>query len=246
MCGRMTLTRSGTEIAEYFALTAAAGRLTAPDGAPLRPRYNIAPSQQIPTILFEPEVGRCCSWKRWGLLPSWAKDPALGRRLFNARSETVATKPSFRAAFSRRRCLIPAEGFYEWAPRNRGHQPFYFQAAGGLLLAFAGLFESWHGEGGEVIDSCTLLTTEANSDVAAVHPRMPVILGPSAFDLWLDPDAERASLESLFGPPPPGTLRKHAVANHVNDPKLDDPICLTAADLPDQAPLFERESKSPL
>ena len=244
MCGRMTLTRSGAEIAEYFALAEAADTLTAPDGAPLRPRYNIAPSQEIPTILFEPDVGRRCDWKRWGLLPSWARDPAMGGRLFNARSETVAEKPSFRAAFSRRRCLIPAEGFYEWTPRNRGHQPFYFQAANGLLLAFAGLFESWHGKGGEVIDSCTLLTTEANPDVAAVHPRMPVILPPSAFDLWLDPSAAREPLGALLGPAPPGTLRKHAVTNHVNNPKRDDPACLAAVAPPLQTALFELESKS--
>jgi putative SOS response-associated peptidase YedK len=242
----MTLTRSGSEIAEYFALTTAsgAGALTAPDGAPLRPRYNIAPSQAIPTIVIEPEVGRRCDWKRWGLVPSWAKDPAPGARLFNARSETVALKPSFRAAFRRRRCLIPAEGFYEWAPRNRGHQPFYFQPLDAPLLAFAGLFESWRGAGGEVIDSCTLLTTEANPEVAEVHPRMPVILRPSAFDLWLDPNAAPESLEALFGPAPPGSLWKYAVTHHVDNPRLDDPACLTAAELPDQIALFELESPS--
>ncbi len=239
MCGRMTLIRSGAEIAEYFALTAAVGPLTAPDGEPLRPRYNIAPSQEIPTILLEPEVGRRWDWKRWGLLPSWARDPGMGGRLFNARAETVATKPAFRAAFRRRRCLIPAEGFYEWTPRNRGHQAFYFQPVNGLLLAFAGLFESWHGEGGEVIDSCTLLTTEANPDVAEVHPRMPVILPQSTFDLWLDPNAAREALEALFGPAPPGSLRKHAVSNHVNNPKLDDPACLAEAAAPDQPALFD-------
>ena len=236
MCGRMTLTRSAGEIAEAFALAAAI-----PDpvsggavGSELRPRYNVAPSQDVLTI----EAGRVPVWRRWGLVPGWAKDPSIGGRLFNARSETVATKPSFRAAFRKRRCLVAADGFYEWTPRDRGHRPHHFTAADGGLLGFAGLFETWHGPGGEVVDSCTILTTEANEDLAPVHPRMPVILAPEDYDVWLASGSAPERLAALTVPASAGRLHRVEVGRHVNSPRHDDPLCLEPVGVDTPGPLF--------
>lgn len=244
MCGRMTLTLSGSEIAEYFALAAQSSQIMSPNGGPLRPRYNIAPSQDIPAIVFDEEVGRRLEWMRWGLVPSWAKDPSVGARLFNARSETVAVKPSFRSAFRQRRCLIAADGFYEWTPRNRGHQPFYFTASAERLLAFAGLFESWRGEGGEVIDSCTVLTTEANSDVSEVHNRMPVMLDAAARQIWIEPESRREDLERILVPAPHRSLKRRAVGRRVNDARHDDPSCLESALPAEQSMLFALDGET--
>jgi putative SOS response-associated peptidase YedK len=238
MCGRMTLTRSGSEIAEHFALAMAESggaseaaiegwdAVTEEGGAALRPRYNIAPSQSVPTILQGVDGTAMLDWKTWGLVPSWSKDAAAGGRLFNARSETADTKPSFRSAWKRRRCLIVADGFYEWTPRNRDHQPYHFWQPNGTLLALAGLFEQWQGEGGEVIDSCTVLTTEANADLEGVHHRMPVILDPGAFAVWLNPASESSLLKGLTVPAPKGTLERRAVSRRVNSPRFDDAECL--------------------
>lgn len=244
MCGRMTLTRSGSEIAEYFSLLLESGEcdeLKTATGADLHARYNIAPSQEIPTIVGAGRAARRAEWKRWGLVPSWADSPAMGGRLFNARSETVASKPSFRRAFRSRRCLVPASGFYEWTPRNRGHRPFYFESTSEPMLAFAGLYECWQGKGGEVVDSCTILTTESGSDVAEIHHRMPVLVGPSDFDLWLDHDSPIESIETLFEPPPAGTLSGRAVGSHVNNARFDDPHCLDPPPPSEQVGLFPPE-----
>ncbi len=250
MCGRMTLTRSGDEIAAYFALEMAAEE---EDGGALRTRFNIAPSQGVLTVvqsarqpelplaphaLLAPLTTRRPHWKTWGLIPSWAKDPKRGGSLFNARSETVDVKPSFRSAWKRRRCLVVADGFYEWSPRNKGHQPYYFSAQSGGLLGMAGLFEEWVDGGsssdaaakatgsGEVIESCTVLTTEANSDLEEVHHRMPVLLHPDQFGAWLDPDADPDALKSLLVPASENTLARFAVSDYVNSPRNDDPACL--------------------
>lgn len=239
MCGRMTLTRSGDEIAAYFALASlekvekgtqdGPGRVAEIDGAPWRVRYNVAPSQEVPTILCDHEGLRVSAWKQWGLVPSWSQDPAIGGGLFNARSETAHEKPSFRASWKKRRCLVIADGFYEWTPRNRDHQPYYFRPMAGDFLAFAGLFEEWHGEGGEVIESCTVLTTAANADLEGIHHRMPVILDRSRFDEWLQPGSDPAlltSLQSMMAPSPIGTLAKSAVSRRVNNARIDDAACL--------------------
>jgi len=225
MCGRMTLTRSGSEIAEYFALEMQAEEVADVDGQPLRPRFNIAPSQTIATIVRTPEGARTLAWKEWGLVPSWSKTRSMRTPLFNARSETAHEKPSFRAAWKRRRCLVVADGFYEWTPRNRGHQPYHFRPRSSSLLGFAGLFEEWQGEGGEVVESCTVLTTEANADLEGIHHRMPVILDSSDFDVWLDPGAEQASLLSLMTAAA-GTLEARAVDRRVNNARIDDADCL--------------------
>ena len=238
MCGRMTLTRSGREIADYFALAMAEDEVAELDGAPLRARYNIAPSQQIATIVPPAGGGRAIAWKKWGLVPSWSKDLAIGGRLFNARSETADEKPSFRAAWKRRRCLVVADGFYEWTTRGGGRQPYHFRSRVGSLLGLAGLFEEWHGVGGEVIESCTVLTTEANADLEGIHHRMPVILDPLRFDAWLDPASDSARLKAMMSPAPVGTLDRRAVSRRVNSPRFDDPQCLLAE--PEQ----DRESQS--
>jgi len=226
----MTLTRSGNEIAEYFALERAAEGVREMDGSPLRPRHNVSPSQPVVTIIQSADGGRELGWRQWGLIPSWSKSPTGSGRLFNARSETAREKPSFRAAWKHRRCLIPADGFYEWTPRDRDHQPYYFRASGGTLLAFAGLYETWQGEGGEVIESCTVLTTEASADLAGVHHRMPVILAPERFERWLDGKSDPEALKSMMHPAPEGTLVRQAVGRGVNDPRLDDPSCWAPVD----------------
>ena len=243
MCGRMTLTRSGSEIADYFSeamqslvLQAEVGPtpsepLTELDGAPLRPRFNLAPSQDSLTVVSAPNgtgsVGEF-AWKRWGLVPAWAKDVGVGARLFNARSETVDVKPSFRAAFKSRRCLIVVDGFYEWTPRNRDHQPFHFQAKNGQPMAFAGLHERWQGEGGELVESCTVLTCEANEDLQGVHHRMPVVLERAALATWVDPGTPINLVKALARPAPSGRLERKAVGRQVNDPRRDDVGCLEA------------------
>ncbi len=241
MCGRMTLTRSGSEIAEYFALTMAEREVCELDGAPLRARYNIAPSQWIATIVALATGGRSIGWKRWGLVPSWSQDPAIGGRLFNARSETADEKPAFRAAWKRRRCLVAADGFYEWTPRDRGHQPNYFCSREGSLLGLAGLFEAWHGKDGEIVESCTVLTTEANADLEGVHHRMPVILEPTRFEAWLDPRSDPTLLKAMMCPAPVGTLDRRPVSRRVNSPRFDDPQCVRPEQEGDREPRSRAE-----
>jgi putative SOS response-associated peptidase YedK len=236
----MTLTRSGREIADYFSLARGSDPPSEPGGAPLRPRYNLAPSQDVLAVRLDAEAGRVAEWRRWGLVPSWARDVTIGARLFNARSETAEVKPSFRQAFRRRRCLVAADGFYEWTPRDRGHQPYHFRARDGGPLALAGLYEEWHGPGGEVVDSCTVLTAEASEDVRFVHPRMPVVLRPSAFEPWLDPASSVERAKALLSPPRAGLLEAIAVSRAVNDARRDDPRCLEPAPSAGQGGLFER------
>ena len=247
MCGRMTLTKSGSEIAEYFALDLdmAEEAVTEMDGTSLRPRYNIAPSQAIATIHQSADAVSGLHWKQWGLVPSWSKDPRMGGRLFNARSETASEKPSFRAAWKRRRCLVVADGFYEWTPRARDHQPYHFSRGDGSLLAFAGLHEEWHGEGGELIESCTVLTTTANADLEGVHHRMPVILVAENFDAWLGQDSDPEALKVLMQPAPPGTLEKVAVGRAVNSPRNDDPSCLSPDSATDPSDALEASRDAP-
>ncbi len=234
MCGRMTLTRSPAEIAEHFALAGPED----PNGGPLRPRYNLAPSQLVLTVVSGEAAARAFAWKTWGLVPAWAKDASMGGKLFNARAETVAEKPSFRSAFKRRRCLVVADGFYEWTSRKRGHRAHWLHACPdprhAPLLAFAGLHEHWSSEGGPAIDSCTVITTEANGDLAAIHARMPVVLAAASWPAWLDPDSDPEALQALLVPAPDGTLEARVVGGHVNDPRHDDPRCLEGQ--PEDAP----------
>ena len=195
---------------------------------PLSPRYNIAPSQPLLAVRQRDDGSRQADTLRWGLIPSWAKDPAIGHRLINARSETAADKPSFRAAFRRRRCLVPADGFYEWAVLpDADKQPWYFHPADRRPFAFAGLWERWQQPGGEAVESCTLLTTSANAVVAPVHHRMPVILSPQHYHQWLDcRQADPVVLQALMRPLPDRLLSAYAVSTLVNRPANDDPGCI--------------------
>ena len=217
MCGRFTLTATAEDLASHFELA------TVPR---LAPRYNIAPSQPV-EVVRQQDGAQTLTPMLWGLIPSWADDPSIGNRMINARIETAAEKPAFRAAFRRRRCLIPATGFYEWTKAN-GKQPYHFQLPGGGLFAFAGLWETWEKEGGP-IESCTILTTEANADVAPVHHRMPVVLSPSAYAVWLTPDEEVQAPDSLLTrirQVPEGRLSSHPVSKFVNDPRHEGPECI--------------------
>ncbi|MFK7897435.1 MAG: SOS response-associated peptidase [Myxococcota bacterium] len=256
MCGRMTLTRSADEIAAYFAL-AEAIPIPGPNGGPLEPRFNVAPSQRVLTLVESEGGSRLAAWKSWGLIPSWSKDPARGGSLFNARSETVDTKPSFRAAWKKRRCLVVADGFYEWSPRNQGHQPYYFTTQKWPLMAMAGLYEEWvdsssderGGRGGangsgEVIESCTVLTTEANADLSDVHHRMPVLLRPEDFAAWLSPATAPETLKPLLAPSPDATLQRRAVSDYVNSARNDDAGCLSPPP-PPPAPTHPQPTSEP-
>jgi putative SOS response-associated peptidase YedK len=160
---------------------------------------------------------------RWGLIPSWAKDPAMGAKLINARAETVAEKPSFRSAFRHRRCLVVADGFYEWQKQEGKKQPFYFRLQDGQPFAFAGLWESWKDPNGEVVDSCTILTTEANQLMQPIHDRMPVILASQDYDLWLDPTVQSEQLQNLLQPFPSEAMVSYPVSTKVNKPTNDTP-----------------------
>ena len=220
MCGRVTLTSSAREIADQFDLDAAAAlpRLEA--------RYNVAPTQEIPSVRLNADGVRELGFERWGLVPSWAKDPAIGSRLINARAETVATKPAFREAWKTRRCIVPVDGFYEWAGRGAERRPHLFERRDGRMLAIAGLYERWLGEGGEVIDSCTLITTEANATLAPFHDRMPVLLDAADYGRWLARDVpELGALESLLRPCSDDWLESRPVSSRINDVRNDDPAC---------------------
>ncbi|MFE4107660.1 SOS response-associated peptidase [Almyronema epifaneia] len=218
MCGRYTQSHSGEAIAAAFELE------TVPL---LTPRYNIAPSQSV-SVITATESGRQHGWMRWGLIPSWAKDPAIGNRLINARAETAPEKPSFRAAFRRRRCLIVADGFYEWhrSAASKTKQPYYFQQRDRLPFAFAGLWEQWLHQD-NTITSCTLLTTTPNDLLAKVHNRMPVILAAASYDRWLDPQEQQVeALQALLTPYPATDMQGFAVGKQVNKPSHDSPNCI--------------------
>ncbi len=169
------------------------------------------------------------AWFHWGLVPRWADDPAIGNRLINARAETAATKPSFRDAFRRRRCLIPADGFYEWKRQGGGKQPYYIRLEDDRPFAFAGLWERWE-KAGAVIESCTILTTDANELLMPLHNRMPAILDREQFDRWLDPTIEDAKvLQPLLGPYPAERMIAYPVSTVVNSPRHDVAECIDKA-----------------
>src|SRR5262245_4330455 len=178
MCGRYSLYSSAADLAEWLGL---------PEVPALEPRYNVAPTQPVAAVRAGPGGGRELVRLRWGLVTPWAADPGTGPLLINARSETAADKPAFRAALRARRCLVPADGFYEWVRQAGKRQPIHFRLRDGRPFAFAGLWERWQAPGGPAVESCAILTTGANELVRQAHDRMPVILGPDAFGEWLDP-----------------------------------------------------------
>ncbi|MCB1056336.1 MAG: SOS response-associated peptidase, partial [Acidobacteria bacterium] len=168
---------------------------------------------------------------RWGLIPHWAKDPSIGNRLINARAETAAEKPAFRSSFSKRRCLVPADGFYEWQKTGGRKQPFYLQLKEHRPFAFAGLWARWKASEDETVQSFTLLTTTPNEVAAKVHDRMPVILPPESYDRWLDPELhDREALEALLLPYPAEAMEAYPVSTLVNSPQNDDPRCIEPID----------------
>ena len=232
MCGRFSLALPAQTIAEFF-------KTLVLQAVP--PRYNIAPTQDVLAIRARAEEnGRYAQPLRWGLVPSWSKDIKIGAKLTNARSETLGQKPSFRNAYKYRRCLIPTDGFYEWKRDGAGKQPYFFHAADKSPLGFAGLWEHWSGPSGEELETCTIITTDANRLMAPVHHRMPVILKPEDYDRWLDPgQRDRAKLESLLVPCPDGLLAAYPVGTHVNRAGNEGPKCIEPmpTDPPSRPPL---------
>ncbi|MCY4606991.1 MAG: SOS response-associated peptidase [bacterium] len=230
MCGRFTQRFSWRELHELLDLVGPAVNLA--------PRYNVAPGQQVATVRSEDD-GQRLAMMRWGLIPSWAKEPNIGYRLINARLETARTKPSFRSAWRSRRCLIPADGFYEWTGEKKARQPWLIGMKEGGVFCFAGLWERWcvpagleltgslaELGAGDALETCTILTTAANADVSPVHHRMPVILPPEAFGSWLAGDEV---------PPqswPAGAMTLHPVSPWVNKATNDDPRCVEPAARP--------------
>jgi len=219
MCGRFSQTASPAVIAQQFHV---------PAPLLLTPRYHIAPSQPIAAIRIDPDrATRTLVMLRWGLIPSWAKDPKIGHQCINANSETVAEKPSFRTAFKARRCLVIATGFYEWQVQGRTKQPMWIGLKDKQPFAFAGLWERWQPPDGSVIETCTILTTDPNELLKPIHNRMPVILAPTAYDQWLDPTVQHAeSLKALLRPYPSEELLAYPVSTLVNNPRHDAPDCL--------------------
>jgi putative SOS response-associated peptidase YedK len=218
MCGRFTLTSPDSGIAAQFNLL---------DLPALEPRYNIAPTQPVAAVRMAAEgTARELVMFHWGLIPFWAKDPQVGARLINARSETVADKPAFRDALRRRRCLVLSDGFYEWQKQEGGKQPFYFRLREGDSFGIAGLWERWEGRD-EVIESCTLITTEANDLLRSIHDRMPVMVQPKDYDLWLDRGVRQSELLlPMLRPYPSEEMLGYPVSRRVNDPDNDDPQCI--------------------
>jgi putative SOS response-associated peptidase YedK len=219
MCGRFTLIAPGEAVAELFDLS---------ETPEIAPRYNIAPTQPVAAVRTNRDTGRReLTHFYWGLIPSWAKDPTIGSRMINARSETAAEKPSFRAAFKYRRCLVPTDGFYEWWQVDGGKQPVRIQMKDERPFAIAGLWEHWQSPDGSEIESCTLLTTGPNDLLKPIHNRMPVILAPEAFDLWLDPGAQHpGEVQPLMRPFPSDLMTFYPVSTHVNNPRNEDPACI--------------------
>ena len=226
MCGRFTQHHGPEAVAERF---------DAPQTLfALGPRYNIAPSQPVAVVITDAaRRERVVDGLAWGLVPFWAKDPAIGNKMINARSETVAEKPAFKNAFLRRRCVIPSDGFYEWDKIGPVKQPIHFRHTGGELWGFAGLWEEWQGPDKDAapLRTCTILTTTANATVGRIHDRMPVILaGPDAEARWLDPSLrDPAALLPLLVAYPDSLMESFPVSRRVNTPATDDPDLIVAS-----------------
>jgi putative SOS response-associated peptidase YedK len=222
MCGRFTQTRSWQEIVELYKITEAANR----EGYPEH-RYNIAPTQDVAVVRHGRNgQGRALRMMRWGLIPPWAEDARIGSRMINARAETIEIKPAFRAAFRERRCLVLADGFYEWQKQpGRAKQPYHVSPADAGPVAFAGLWERWRGAGKDPVETCAIITTQVPPGLLNIHDRMPVILRPEVFDVWLDPRADPEHARDLLRPFD-GALDVVSVARRVNDVRNDDAACM--------------------
>lgn len=219
MCGRFTMSTPSNVVADFFGLG---------DVPDLEPSYNIAPTQQV-SIVRADESGnaRVLASVRWGLVPAWARDLSIGARLINARAETVATKPSFRSALRRRRCLVIADGFFEWRKDGVKKQPVYVRMVDETPFAFAGLWERWISNDSTTVDSCTIITTEPNALLKPIHNRMPVILPPEAFSQWLNPDqVDLSKLTGLLKPCPADLMIAMSVGSYVNNARNNGPECV--------------------
>lgn len=246
MCGRYASTTSSTDLAAAFAA------IDATDGG-VRPDYNVAPTRQVPTVLIrsskddkagEEQEQRLVKLMKWGLIPSWAKTASIGSKMINARSETLAEKPSYKRAFAKRRCLIPADGYYEWTTLEDGtKQPYFHKPADGSLFVMAGLYEIWKDPEEEDPDarvwSCTVITTTAADDVGHIHDRSPMVLDQSDWERWLDPsfnDLEK--LATLMKPAVAGKLEIWPVSKDVNSVKNNKPELLNEIEDPEQPTLL--------
>lgn len=215
MCGRFTLSSPGEIVADLFHLG---------EVPELTPRFNVAPTQRVAVVVAPEPDRRKLVGMRWGLVPSWAKDVKIGARMINARSETVATKPAFRSAFKRRRCLVVADGFYEWKRVGKAKQPFHIRMADGSPFGMAAVWEVWQPSDGERVVSCSVLTTTPNPLVADVHDRMPVILPPERHAVWLDTDlTDRDTLSALLRPYDADAMCAAPVDRRVGNVRNDDP-----------------------
>ncbi len=224
MCGRFSQAQIAELDREIFKL------LSAPA---FEPRYNLAPTDDAAVVRASGTGGRELAPLRWGLIPSWAKDPAIGNRMINARAETLAEKPAFRDAYRMRRCLVPADGFYEWQKMPSGKQPYFVRVDGGGIFAFAGLWERWWDRAtGNERETFTIITTEPNELLAPIHNRMPVIVGPDDYDRWLDPENESAAnLADVLAPFPPERMSAYPVSRYVSKPGNEGPECVEPIEL---------------
>ncbi len=216
MCGRYTLAKPFKSIVTHFK-----AKTSQQD---FKERYNIAPFQTVPTIIQEDNDRRICAF-RWGLIPHWAKNESVGMKTINARAETVSEKPSFRDSFRSKRCLIPADGFIEWARNTKEKTPKYINLKSNELFGMAGLWAEWYGNG-KSLQTFSIVTTEANDLIGKVHHRMPVILSPHNYSKWLDPSANSAQLKSLLVPFPSEEMNVRSISKFVNSAKNDSPDCL--------------------
>lgn len=219
MCGRYSITTPVEALRRLFGFAGPASNLAA--------RYNVAPRQDVPVIRVAEDGTRAIAMARWGLVPFWAKDATIGDRLINARSETAHEKPSFRAAFKARRCVLPADAFYEWKKEGKAKQPYRIHLEDGAPFGFAGLWERWDDPAGGVLETCAILTTEANEALRPIHHRMPVILDAEDHATWLDTGGtEGAAARALLRPFSARRLVAYPVSRHVNNARNDDPACI--------------------
>lgn len=223
MCGRFTRKENFKQLAESLGLA---------NLPPLEPRYNIAPSQSIACVRINPTSRKKeCVELKWGLVPFWAKDPGIGYKMINARAETVAEKPSFRKAFKQQRCLILADGFYEWKREGKAKQPYYIHMKGNRPFVFAGLWDQWKQGDDTSLESCAMITTGPNQVMEPIHNRMPVILHPDDYLFWLDPAMQNSqALGALLKPYPGDDMEAYPISPLVNNPRNDNPLCLQPAE----------------
>ena len=217
MCGRFTQSQSIQTVAKEFQVEQVS--------SDLGPSYNIAPTQKVAVIITD-GIKQLVP-VRWGLVPSWAKDPSIGSKMINARAETVTEKASYRNAFKKRRCLVVADGFYEWQKTGDAKRPIYIRLKSGKPFAFAGLYEVWKSPEGKEVTTCTIITTEANELMKPIHERMPVIIPAESQDEWLDPAAEgKDQLLDMLRPYPAGEMEAYPVSKRVNSPRNNSPECI--------------------